>query len=413
MLGLTGHGQNRLLLQPPTRTVRGGTPLCSAGAGPSPDEWRAFRARLISGGVAVTGEVPVAVERLAVAPANEELLREQSTALWREYSTGAWAHVAPQPEAGGLLCRVPIQAQCRSWMREPAERRPVWGERLATKLRESLPDPEPDEADAAAEAGSQAQTEVLAGVAAEEPAEELAEARRRRLEASWSSNTAYMYRLADGLIRGCMESIGEKAEAGKRIRWERLSDEEQVLVKAYADAQGSWQEVALVLATEEAGSAGSVATEAVVLNRPLARACDESVARLLLNGGDMNADAGYDDALVARFVRAFGAEAAVYVGGPDEQDAPGIVVHGRDLPGAAEIAPGTGIYTGGVEAIVDGVLGGEFQPLDFRWFLGRRQVRRHLPNGASRAGSLAGGRCAEWRTTQLLASTCRRRATTC
>ena len=56
----------------------------------------------------------------------------------------------------------------------------------------------------------------------------------------------------------------------------------------------------------------------------------------------------YDDSFVERFVRAFGEEAAVYLGGPDQQQAPGLLIHGFPLPGAVEISPGTRIYTGGV-----------------------------------------------------------------
>ena len=35
------------------------------------------------------------------------------------------------------------------------------------------------------------------------------------------------------------------------------------------------------------------------------------------------------------------------------------------------VAPGTRIFEGGVEAVVDGVLGGTIAPLDVRWFVGR------------------------------------------
>ena len=42
----------------------------------------------------------------------------------------------------------------------------------------------------------------------------------------------------------------------------------------------------------------------------------------------------------------------MYHGGPEAGDAPGFVVHGNGemLEGAKEIAPGTGIYTGGIKA---------------------------------------------------------------
>ena len=45
---------------------------------------------------------------------------------------------------------------------------------------------------------------------------------------------------------------------------------------------------------------------------------------------------------------------------------------GAVAQGAVELAPGTKIFTGGIEAVVDAVLDGTRSPLDFRWFVGRR-----------------------------------------
>ena len=48
-----------------------------------------------------------------------------------------------------------------------------------------------------------------------------------------------------------------------------------------------------------------------------------------------------------RFMMAFSSECAVYVGGPDDQNNPAIMIHGiPDLPGAVEISPGSKIYQG-------------------------------------------------------------------
>ena len=47
-------------------------------------------------------------------------------------------------------------------------------------------------------------------------------------------------------------------------------------------------------------------------------------------------------------------------------------IHGFALDGAEELAPGTRIFVGGVEAAVAAVLSGERRPLDFRFFIGRR-----------------------------------------
>ena len=50
-----------------------------------------------------------------------------------------------------------------------------------------------------------------------------------------------------------------------------------------------------------------------------------------------------------------------------------MLVHGFDLDGATELAGGTRIFVGGVEAAVDAVRAGARSPLDFRWFVGRRE----------------------------------------
>ena len=65
--------------------------------------------------------------------------------------------------------------------------------------------------------------------------------------------------------------------------------------------------------------------------------------------------------------------------GPDNQHHPAEIIHGiPGLPDAYEIAPNTGIYRGGLEAAVDGVLRGDYQPLEFRFFVGQH----HYENSA-------------------------------
>uniref|UniRef100_A0A7S2HS28 Uncharacterized protein n=1 Tax=Zooxanthella nutricula TaxID=1333877 RepID=A0A7S2HS28_9DINO len=135
----------------------------------------------------------------------------------------------------------------------------------------------------------------------------------------------------------------------------------------YASAQDAWQSVCLVTRARS----DVEAEEAVVINRPLSRRMDEKLAHLLLNGADFRSPR-YSDEVVDRLRDAFGRDCAVYFGGPELQTQPGLFVHGfGSLPGAREVAAGTGIYVDGVEAAIDGVLEGRFSPLDFRWFVGR------------------------------------------
>jgi hypothetical protein len=92
------------------------------------------------------------------------------------------------------------------------------------------------------------------------------------------------------------------------------------------------------------------------------------------NGTDRNNDVSIKD-----FIKAFGRECGVYVGGPDDQHLPAILIHGiSELDGAVEIAPGTGIYQGGLAAAVQGVLSGKFKPLEFRFFVGRHSYTTEM-----------------------------------
>jgi Uncharacterized ACR, COG1678 len=114
-------------------------------------------------------------------------------------------------------------------------------------------------------------------------------------------------------------------------------------------------------------------SEAVILNRPITKSINKQLGKLLLEGSNGSGVGSFSHDFVDLVVQAFGDQAAVYMGGPHRQDDPALLIHGfPNLPGAMEIAPGTNIYRGGWEAAVEGVLKGMFQPLDFRFFLGRQ-----------------------------------------
>ena len=78
-------------------------------------DWRKFRATLIDGGLpgeqSSVGGQEVKKERKAVAEKNEALLAQQNEKLAEEYKSGVWAHTIGQPEVGGLLCRMPFEAE--------------------------------------------------------------------------------------------------------------------------------------------------------------------------------------------------------------------------------------------------------------------------------------------------------------
>jgi len=81
-------------------------------------DWRKFRAALIDGGL--PGELPSTSDgqenvqkrkQKAVAEMNAALLAKQNQKLAEEYRTGVWAHTIGQVEVGGLLCRMPLEAE--------------------------------------------------------------------------------------------------------------------------------------------------------------------------------------------------------------------------------------------------------------------------------------------------------------
>ena len=354
-----------------TRAAAASSPLRAAppraqedAAGPSPEAWREFRQQLISGGLKLTTDDdapsadadgaastaataaattgPSKPERQAVAPKNEALLKTQSAALYDEYINGGWAHASPV-EAGALLCRLPMPATFIQKMRDGSS--DVWPTKLRERMRAELPEAT-DEMDADA------------------------------LFAKWSANTNYAYKLAEATIAASVRSIGARAQGG-RIDPRELSGEERELLELYGESQEAWQQVCLVLSASGEGAA----RESVVLNRPLAKAIDYSLAQLLVSGEEAGDNLeGRADTVANKLTMAFGREAAVYWGGPEKQRTGGLLVHGvAGLAGSVEVAPGMRIYTCAgldVEAAADAVLAGKCSPLDFRWFIGRHATLR-------------------------------------
>jgi hypothetical protein len=259
------------LLHAPLRPIH--VTAC-ADMGPDPEEWRAFRAKLISGGLRLTGDEdgggginepePAVPKASSVAPQNEELLREQNEELWREYYGGAWAHASPGPEAGGLICRMPLQAQLTSLMR--GETGDLWGDIMRERLIADLPKIDssasdgatPEKADDKEESGGDAE----------------------RLRQQWSSNTVYTYRMADRLVSETLKAVAAMATDGK-VSIDKVSDEQREMLAMYTSSQDSWQEVALVL---KGDSVASVASSALAINRPIAKSMSRQLAELCAPG---------------------------------------------------------------------------------------------------------------------------------
>ena len=139
--------------------------------------------------------------------------------------------------------------------------------------------------------------------------------------------------------------------------------------------QQSWQEICLLLShSPETGK-----SKYVVINRPITKGINKQLAQLLLEGSDGSGKGKFDYGFIDKFVQAFSMDGVVYNGGQNGQSEPALFLHGISvLPGATEIAPGTGIYEGGVEAAVDGILEGNYKPLEFRFFLGKHILNPEL-----------------------------------
>jgi Uncharacterized ACR, COG1678 len=179
------------------------------------------------------------------------------------------------------------------------------------------------------------------------------------------------YRKAQLMVEDEMQEIASTADDSGQIDSRSLSDESTELLQIYLDNQETWQEVCLVVERDE--DLGMAKT--LVLNRPMAMKLTENLSRLVLFGvfsqlpePPVTVERRRD---LLKFNLAFGNECAVYIGGTDNQDDAATMIHGiKDLPGAREISPGTGIYEGGLEAAITGVLQGKYNPLEFRFFVG-------------------------------------------
>ena len=233
--------------------------LASEADGPSPEEWREFRQKLVSGGLKLTTDVaddeaaPPSVEtvRRTVAPKNEALLQSQSDELYKEYISGGWAHPSPV-EAGGLMMRMPLPAQFLTQMRDGST--DFWPAKLRETIKAELPDAGEGETRTAAESEA--------------------------LMAKFTSNTMYCYRVGEAMMEERIGSIGAQADEQGRINAKDLKPEELELLRLYSESQNAWQQVCLILAANDGAAAGS----SVVLNRPLAKGIDDALALRILNG---------------------------------------------------------------------------------------------------------------------------------
>ncbi|GKY90370.1 hypothetical protein MPSEU_000011000 [Mayamaea pseudoterrestris] len=309
-------------------------------------DWRLFRRNLAamtatssdSSSPLLDTSVPVKTTQRprSVSKLNEEILKTQSESLHEEYTTGVWAHTIATPEVGGLLVRLPLEAEIFR-----NHRHSITG----AKLHQSL------------------------------------QSKRKNSDAFVSFEQPHTwFHKAQKLLEREMFAIaelGQNSDDG-HIDASTLNDERAEVLSLYLDHQETWQEVCLCLQRDEKSGIAST----LVLNRPMAFKLTDHLARLCLYGTEESLKGSTTDevdAKLVKFMSAFRQECAVYVGGPDDHHKPAEIVHGiAGLAGAVEISPGTGIYRGGREAAIDGVLKGLYKPLDFRFFMGKHKFAKSM-----------------------------------
>lgn len=338
-------------------------------------DWRAFRANLASSGIptgtssdgssadASSSKEPNAIDADAaaknpsqqrprsVSKKNEELLKSQNEQLYKEYETGVWAHAAPAAEVGGLLCRLPLEAE----IYRNSEYSPV-GKKLQAILEDTNND------------GGRPAMSSLSGE------DDNNDGMGSSPGVSFSltgAKTLWWYRKARQLIEEETAKVTSSAVGGE-IDASALSKDSIDFLNLYLSHQDTWQEVCLVTEKNDNGLASTL-----VLNRPMSFSLSDSIARLVLFGAYRN-DLGPEELeLLVKFSIAFDKEIFVYLGGPDELEVSASIVSGiADLNGSKEIAPNTGIYIGGtetIEAAVHGIMQGMHSPLDFRFFVGKHR----------------------------------------
>eukprot|EP00548_Thalassiothrix_antarctica_P010387 CAMPEP_0194152834 /NCGR_PEP_ID=MMETSP0152-20130528/54175_1 /TAXON_ID=1049557 /ORGANISM="Thalassiothrix antarctica, Strain L6-D1" /LENGTH=470 /DNA_ID=CAMNT_0038857689 /DNA_START=187 /DNA_END=1599 /DNA_ORIENTATION=+ len=278
----------------------------------------------------------------SVSKANEELLEKQSEILAKEYKGGVWAHESGFAEVGGLVVRIPLEAEIYK-----NKDKSIIGKELVARLQND---------------------EDVSEKNIDEPISLIA------------AQTFLWYRKAKALVEEEMSVIASQVNEKGEIDPTGLPPKTEDLLRLYMHNQENWQSVCLVAKIDE--SNGNA--ETYTLNRPMAFSLDtENILCKIVLFGAMSNVIGDGRIPVeeknkySKFLLAFEKECAVYVGGPDDQDKPAVVIHGVPaLKGATEISPGTGIYMGGLEAAIDGVLDGRYKPLDFRFFIGCNRYQK-------------------------------------
>jgi len=321
---------------------------------------------------------------------NEKVLKKQSKELAEEYATDLWAYETPTPEVGGLVLRMPIEVELyRNYKHS------IMGSKLRAILVRDARDMQQQQQQQQPPPPRNKNDD--AGAPPDEPnADDL--------------DMAHWYRRSHDMVEDQMKQIADMADHEGQIDASTLPEDHSEMLALYLENQEEWQEVSLVLERGRNGRSQSAKT--LVLNRPMAFKLTKDLAKIVylgaFDGGSTGDQDGKDATTTTttttttassgngygygtkttisetakkftRFTIAFQEECAVYVGGPDHQGEPAVMIHGiAGLEGAVETSPGSRIYRGGTEAAIDGVLEGRYDPLEFRFFVGCHDYRESM-----------------------------------
>ena len=257
-----------------------------------------------------------------------------------------------QVEVGGLVVRLPLEAE-------------IYRTRESTMIGKELQQRIDIDGDGGGSRGS-----LLSG------REEEGAQPKVSFDSLVAAQTLLWYKKSQLLIDEYMDDVAKMANERGEIDPSDLEPKTENLLRMYLDVQESWQEVCLVL--DRDSSKGTATT--IGINRPMAFSVSKDLARLILFGASATLSDSilsiYEGQQTDKFLRAFDSDCAVYVGGPDKMDEPATIIHGfAELEGAVEISQGSGIYKGGLDDAMEGIMNGKYKPLDFRFFVGQHKYK--------------------------------------
>ena len=186
----------------------------------------------------------------------------------------------------------------------------------------------------------------------------------KKVVAAAVKTTAVWYKASEKVVNDELNTIALSAMDTKsgEVNDGNLSKSQKTFLSKYIKSQEEWEELAVVASHRSVGGVKcSEKGESILLNinRPLAVGISDTLAKLILKGaylvggdegkiseaggGDVEDDHGtlaklYDEDFFSAFGKAFGKAGVCYVGGPDEQHLPGVMLHGvAGLHGSVEL----------------------------------------------------------------------------